>query len=171
MWWCGGGHDGRGLATAALPDQLPSLNLISQWRPHLHPHCLYPQPFPCMLSCWGLFISFLQGAHLEPRYGPLGFARLVASLSITSNLLYVAAALALPALGIGKGAGGSLLGALLGRGLMHSCAAGFSGVLFGLKVGGWVGGSPRCVLGCWGWGSLGGEGACAVSAARPQGEA
>jgi hypothetical protein len=55
--------------------------------------------------------------------GTLGFARLLAELALVSNALYLAAvaslAARLPALGLP---------------LMRTCAVGFSGVLFGLKV-------------------------------------
>jgi len=56
--------------------------------------------------------------------GSLAFARLIAELVLTSNALYCGLALLLashwPA---------------LGWPLMRACAVGFSGVLFGLKVG------------------------------------
>lgn len=55
--------------------------------------------------------------------GTRAFLLLVAELALTSSLAYVALA-----------AGAALLSPALGLGLMGSCAVGFSGVLFGLKV-------------------------------------
>lgn len=66
----------------------------------------------------------LQGSQLEPQLGTLAFARLVAELAFVGNFLYLAAAALLaqqlPALGFP---------------LMRTCCVGFSGVLFGMKVG------------------------------------
>ncbi|RMZ54848.1 hypothetical protein APUTEX25_000365 [Auxenochlorella protothecoides] len=68
--------------------------------------------------------SFIwKGAQLEPVLGTRAFLLLVAELALTSSLAYVALA-----------AGAALLSPALGLGLMGSCAVGFSGVLFGLKV-------------------------------------
>lgn len=64
-----------------------------------------------------------QGAQLEPVLGTRAFLLLVAELALTSSLAYV-----------GLAAGAALLSPALGLGLMRSCAVGFSGVLFGLKV-------------------------------------
>lgn len=64
-----------------------------------------------------------KGSQLEPRLGSLGFLRLVAELALTSSALYVTGALLL-----------ARHAPLLGRPLMRTCAVGFSGVLFGLKV-------------------------------------
>jgi hypothetical protein len=51
----------------------------------------------------------------------------VAELALVSNALYLALAAALAA-----------FAPALGWPLMRTCAVGFSGVLFGMKVGGWV---------------------------------
>jgi rhomboid domain-containing protein 1 len=66
----------------------------------------------------------LQGAQLEPRLGTLPFLRLVCELALTSQLLYIGLAVLLR----------QQLAPAAGWALLRSCAVGFSGVLFGLKV-------------------------------------
>ena len=66
----------------------------------------------------------MQGSQLEPRLGLLPFARLVAELALVSNALYLLAALAL-----------SQYAPAVGWALWRTCCVGFSGVLFGMKVG------------------------------------
>lgn len=68
-------------------------------------------------------LAALQGAQLEPSLGSAAFFLLIAELILSSGLIYLLLA-----------AGVALLSPALGRGPMLSCAAGFSSVLFGLKV-------------------------------------
>ena len=63
-----------------------------------------------------------KGSHLEPQMGPIKFAGLVAELLFTSGLLYVGAASTMASRSIWT------------QGVFNTCAVGFSGVLFGLKV-------------------------------------
>ena len=62
-----------------------------------------------------------KGSILEPRMGTPKFAALIAELAITSSCMYILLAL-----------GAAIFG--IARGPLYSCAVGFSGVLFGLKV-------------------------------------
>lgn len=64
-----------------------------------------------------------KGSRLEPQLGPIKFAALVAELLFTSGALYVAAATTMAA-----------KSRFWTRGAFNSCAVGFSGVLFGLKI-------------------------------------
>lgn len=67
-------------------------------------------------------ISFLyKGAMLERAYGPEVFGAMVAFLLVTSHVLYVFVAFL-------------LAGTEFGAALFTTCAAGFSGVIFGLKM-------------------------------------
>lgn len=69
----------------------------------------------------------VKGAQLEPSYGSFGFAVLLVELMLTSNVLYLVLAAMLPTNIL-------LIRMIAGRNLMNTCAVGFSGVLFGLKV-------------------------------------
>jgi len=69
----------------------------------------------------------VKGAQLEPLYGSFGFAVLLGELMLTSNALYMVMSAMLPTNML-------LVQLIVGRNLMNTCAVGFSGVLFGLKV-------------------------------------
>lgn len=67
--------------------------------------------------------SSSQGAQLEPALGSPAFCALIVELILTTGAFYIALAIML-----------STLFPTLAPGIMGSCAVGFSGVLFGLKV-------------------------------------
>lgn len=69
----------------------------------------------------------VKGAQLEPLYGSFGFAVLLGELMLTSNILYLVLSALLPTNML-------LVQLIAGKNLMNTCAVGFSGVLFGLKV-------------------------------------
>lgn len=70
---------------------------------------------------------------LEPSMGSLPFAALIAELMLTSSLFYILTAAAVASRARPQGLLG-VLGLVSGGRLWQSCAVGFSGVLFGLKV-------------------------------------
>ena len=69
-------------------------------------------------------LSLLQGVVLEPAIGSARFAALVAELLLVSQMLLTLAAAALAA----------AVPALFASSYRSTCAVGFSGVLFALKV-------------------------------------
>ena len=71
----------------------------------------------------GLYFKFLSNSmtfQLEPRLGSARFASVIGALVVGSSAVYCALQY--------------LAAQALGTGHLHSCAAGFSCVLFGLKV-------------------------------------
>lgn len=83
------------------------------------------------LDEWHLYYnmsSFLwKGLQLEPAYGPVGFAALILELLFSCQAIYLGAFWAARAV-LGPNSAAAL------RMYSHTCVAGFSGVLFGLKA-------------------------------------
>lgn len=92
----------------------------------------------CAPTPAALLLPALQGSQLEPRLGSAAYGALVAELALVSNALYMGLAALL-----------ARHAPALGWSLMHACAVGFSGVLFGMKVGtrGGGGGSSGSLCG------------------------
>ena len=85
------------------------------WSPFLHQDELH--------LYYNMASLLWKGSLLEPYMGSLAFAALVAELLLLTGLIYV---------GIASFAASA--GIWFGRSAFNSCAVGFSGVLFGLKI-------------------------------------
>ncbi|KAG7668501.1 hypothetical protein Ndes2437B_g06912 [Nannochloris sp. 'desiccata'] len=85
------------------------------WSPFLHQDDLH--------LYYNMASLLWKGSIIEPFMGSLGFAALILELLLLTGLIYV-----------GIAAGAVSTGLWFGKRAFNSCAVGFSGVLFGLKV-------------------------------------
>jgi rhomboid domain-containing protein 1 len=76
----------------------------------------------------------VKGSQLEPMYGSLGFLILILELGFTSNVLYLGLANLLRSSRRGGGSVLHLYSTIIDPNLWNTCAVGFSGILFALKV-------------------------------------